>query len=48
MNLPRCVCCRQTLCTELYLDLQPFGISGCACESCVRKFTNYTQDLEEL
>lgn len=47
-TLPTCPCCRQEISSDLYLDLRPFGIRGCACEICVKKYLGYTQDLEEV
>ena len=38
-QLPRlmCQCCGEAVETELYLDLEPFGIRAVACERCVER-----------
>jgi hypothetical protein len=38
-KLPRitCQCCGEAVATELYLDLEPFGLRAAACERCVER-----------
>ncbi|MBQ3529769.1 MAG: hypothetical protein IJA47_04670 [Oscillospiraceae bacterium] len=47
MRLPCCQGCGQRITSEQYLDLEPFGLKGYACEKCVSRHTFYTDDLEE-
>ena len=35
--LPCCQCCALPITTERYLDLEPFGLRGCACEGCMER-----------
>ena len=47
MRRPRCECCQKPLLGETYLDLEPFGLRGFACERCVAAHTRYVDDLED-
>lgn len=47
MKRPICECCGERIWTEEYLDLEPFGINGHACERCVNLHKHYTENLEE-
>lgn len=47
MRRPRCVCCDEPVTTELYLDLEPFGLKGIACERCRDRNSRWTDDMEE-
>lgn len=33
-RLPRCQCCDRIILSEQYLDLEPFGLRGRACQRC--------------
>ena len=44
---PRCMGCGQPITTELYLDLEPFGIDGRACECCRSIHTHFTEGVYE-
>lgn len=46
-RLPRCLGCGDPITSEMYLDLEPFGIQGRACEQCYRRHMHYTDDLED-
>ena len=46
MKRPTCECCGERIWTEEYLNLEPFGIKGYACEKCVSRNKGYTVDLE--
>ena len=47
MRRPRCVCCEEPLMGEIYVDLEPFGLNGYACERCIKASTRYIDDLED-
>lgn len=47
MKRPRCERCGKPLTGETYLDLEPFGLNGCACERCVSHNTRDIGDLDE-
>lgn len=47
MKRPICDCCGERIWTEEYLDLEPFGIHGYACERCVNLHKHFTENLEE-
>lgn len=46
MQRPRCLGCGIPITTDLYLDLEPFGIQGLACEQCRNIHTHSTDNLE--
>lgn len=46
MKRPICQSCGERIWTEEYLDLEPFGIKGYACEKCVKRHKGYSEDLE--
>ena len=43
---PRCVVCERPIRSEQCLDLEAFGLSGCACEACIDSAMRYTEDME--
>lgn len=47
MRRPRCVRCEEPIMTDTYLDLEVFGLNGCACERCVDANTHDIENLEE-
>ena len=47
MRRPRCECCGEPLMGDTYVDLEPFGLKGYACERCTSHNTRYVEDLEE-
>lgn len=46
-HLPKCACCEKPILSETYLDIEPFGLSGYICESCVSDHTHSTENWEE-
>ena len=48
MRRPCCQCCGERILSETYVDLEPFGIAGYACERCVGNNTHDTGEMEEL
>lgn len=46
-KLPCCLGCGNPIASEMYLDLEPFGIQGRACEQCCSRHTHYMDDLED-
>ena len=46
MRLPKCLGCGCPTTGETYLDLEPFGIRGVACEKCVETHTHFIENLE--
>lgn len=47
LRRPRCACCGNPLTGDEYLDLEPFGLRGYACECCVRKHRHEVSNLDE-
>lgn len=47
MHRPQCEGCGCPITDETYIDLEPFGIHGYACEQCIRLNTHYTENLED-
>lgn len=47
MRRPRCERCGSPLMGEIYLDLEPFGLKGYACEKCLDKHSHDVGDLDE-
>lgn len=47
LRRPRCACCGNPLTGDEYLDLEPFGLRGCACERCVHKHRHEVSNLDE-
>lgn len=46
MRRPRCQCCGCPVISETYLDLEPFGLKGVACERCIEGNTHDICNLE--
>lgn len=46
MRRPRCECCGLPVTTDQYLDLEPFGLKGIACERCRDGNSHWTDTLE--
>lgn len=47
MRRARCAGCGCPVITETYLDLEPLGLQGVACERCVGANTHGVENLEE-
>ena len=47
-KLPRCLGCGDPITSEMYLDLEPFGIQGRACERCCGHHMHYNDVLEDF
>lgn len=47
MRRPRCVCCDLPITTEQYLDLEPFGLKGLACDRCRDDHSHWTDTLDD-
>lgn len=42
-RLPKCMGCGHPITSEMYLDLEPFGVQGRACEHCYRLHRHYME-----
>ena len=47
MHRPRCECCGSPLTGDQYMDLEPFGLKGYACEQCIDKHSYDVGDLDK-
>ena len=43
----RCVCCEEPVRSEVYLDLEPFGVKGVVCEGCRERYTYPVEVLDD-
>lgn len=48
MRMPKCQGCGGHIWTERYLDLEPFGLKGFACETCIERNLGYCDELEDM
>lgn len=47
IHRPRCECCGLPVTSERYLDLEPFGLQGIACEYCRDRHSHLSDNLDE-